>query len=91
MDETIHLVIKGKVQGVYYRASAREAANKSGIKGWVKNMPDGNVEVLASGSKEQLEKFVEWCRRGPKHAEVHEVIIKTDVKEENLRGFFIIK
>lgn len=91
MDETIHLVIKGKVQGVYYRASAREAANKSGIKGWVKNMPDGNVEVLASGSKEQLEKFVEWCRRGPKHAVVHEVIIKTDVKEENLSGFFIIK
>ena len=89
--ETIHLVIKGKVQGVYFRATAREVANKLGIKGWVKNMPDKNVEVLAAGSKEQIEKFVEWCRRGPKHAVVHEVIIKTDVNEENLSGFSIIK
>ena len=88
--ETVHLVIKGKVQGVYYRASAREKANELGIKGWIKNTPAGDVEVMASGKKEQLEKFVEWCRRGPKYAEVKDMIV-TKGEIENFNDFNIKK
>ena len=66
--ETVHLVIKGNVQGVYYRASAKEKANELGIQGWIKNASGGQVEAMASGNKEQLEKFIEWCRHGPNHA-----------------------
>ena len=88
--ETVHLVIKGKVQGVYYRASAKEKANELGIKGWIKNTPGGDVEIMAGGNKEQLEKFIEWCRRGPKHAEVIDVVV-TEGEEENLNDFSIKK
>ena len=88
--QTVHLVIKGKVQGVFFRATAKEVANEMGIKGWVKNMPGGHVEVLASGDKEQLEKFIEWCRSGPKRAAVKELII-TEREDSSLPDFFIIK
>ena len=88
--ETIHLVIKGKVQGVYYRASAKEKANELGIKGWIKNTPGGNVEVMAGGDKEQLETFIQWCRQGPKHAEVSDVIV-TKAEGENFNDFSIKK
>ena len=86
--ETVHLVIKGIVQGVYYRASAKEKANELGIKGWIKNSSGGHVEVMAVGHKEQLEKFIEWCRQGPKHAEVSDIII-TKREEENFNDFSI--
>lgn len=88
--ETVHLVIKGKVQGVFYRASAKDVATELNIKGWVKNMPDGNVEMLVSGDKDQLEKFIDWCRSGPKRAVVKEIII-TSRDDSSLPGFFIIK
>jgi acylphosphatase len=87
---TVHLIIKGKVQGVYYRASAKDVARDIGVTGWVKNMPDGNVEVIVSGSEERVEKFIEWCRKGPKNAEVTEVIVN-DSKEKPLTDFRIIR
>ena len=56
----MHCYISGRVQGVFYRASAREAANKYGIKGWAKNLADGRVEVVACGTKEPLDLFLAW-------------------------------
>jgi acylphosphatase len=90
MEESIRLLIKGKVQGVFYRASARDMANDLGITGWVKNMTDGNVEILASGEKEQLEKFIRWCENGPRNAHVEEVIV-TKADKEYATEFRIIK
>lgn len=75
--QTIHLIIKGKVQGVFYRASAKEAADVLQIKGWVKNTAAGDVEILASGDANSIEKFIEWCRKGPRRAIVTDVIINT--------------
>lgn len=69
----MHLLIKGKVQGVFYRASAKEAADKLGIKGWVRNTADGHVEIMAAGERETLQRFLEWCRKGPRLAIVTEV------------------
>ena len=88
--ETVHLVIKGNVQGVYYRASAKEKANELGVKGWIKNSPGGQVEAMASGNKEQLDKFIEWCRQGPQHAEVSDIVV-TKREEENFNDFSIKK
>ncbi len=68
-----HLVIVGKVQGVFYRASCLEVAQELGLTGWVKNLLDGNVEVLAQGEKEKIEKLIEWCRKGPQGAKVSSV------------------
>ena len=84
---TVHLIIIGKVQGVYYRASAKDMADSLGIRGWVKNAPGGHVEVLASGRPENIERFVTWCKNGPPRAKVAEVQIteKEEMDFENFR------
>jgi acylphosphatase len=65
------------VQGVYFRASAREAARRLGLKGWIRNMPDGRVEALASGTVEALAEFERWLASGPVHAQVSGVTSET--------------
>jgi acylphosphatase len=85
---TIQLLINGKVQGVFYRATARKIANSIGVTGWIKNTSDGNVEATVSGTKEQLEKFISWCKKGPEKAIVNEVIIKE--KEQILFDEFVV-
>jgi len=90
---TVHLLIKGKVQGVFYRASAKTAAESLHITGWVKNTPEGHVEALASGEDGDLRQFVEWCRKGPAEAVVSEVIglEKQAEARTGLKGFAIVR
>ncbi|AKU91406.1 acylphosphatase [Vulgatibacter incomptus] len=73
MNERVELRIVGKVQGVWYRASAAKAAQERGLVGWVRNMPDGSVEAIAEGPRPALESFIDWCRKGPPAARVDEV------------------
>ena len=73
---TFHLLIKGKVQGVFYRVSARETAVKTGVKGWIRNSPEGDVEAVVTGTEEQLSQFISWCKKGPPGSKVTEVIAK---------------
>jgi acylphosphatase len=73
MLQTISITISGRVQGVFFRQSAKEKAQAFGIKGKVMNMPDGKVHIIATGSAEQLEKLVAWCKQGPPRAIVHSV------------------
>ncbi len=87
---TVHLIIKGKVQGVFFRASAKDVADKMHITGWVKNTEEGNVEIVASGSNDQLQKFMEWCKVGPRRAIVTNVIV-TNTEEENFKSFEVIR
>jgi acylphosphatase len=65
MLQTISIVVKGKVQGVYYRQSTKKKATELGITGKVKNMADGSVLITACGSPEQLYQLTEWCKAGP--------------------------
>ena len=74
---TITILVKGKVQGVYYRQSTREKAEQLGITGTVKNLADKSVEIRATGTEEQLKLLEEWCRQGPPGAIVSEVITTT--------------
>jgi len=62
------LRIEGIVQGVYFRWHTRDKALELGLRGWVRNLVDGSVQVLAEGEKEALEKLVEWCHHGPREA-----------------------
>jgi acylphosphatase len=68
--ERLHARVRGKVQGVWYRAWCRETATELGLTGWVRNMPDGAVEVLAEGPKERLTELETRLHRGPEHARV---------------------
>ena len=81
--KNLKIIVSGKVQGVFYRASARDAASQLGIKGYARNEPDGRVLIEAEGEEEALEKFVAWCRKGPPRASVDEVT----VKENDLMNF----
>jgi len=85
---TVHLLIKGKVQGVYYRASAREEAQALGLTGWVRNTPEGDVEAVASGDQVSIDKFIAWCHRGPRQSKVVSVEV-SQLPEEGFEGFAI--
>jgi acylphosphatase len=87
---TIHLLIKGDVQGVFYRASAKKIADDLGVKGWIKNTREGNVEALISGEEEQLNKFKAWCRNGPSKATVTG-LDETKHEEVSFGDFSIIR
>lgn len=73
MADCIRCRISGLVQGVFFRASARNKALELGISGWVRNLPDGSVEVLSCGDDAALEAMQAWLRRGPPMAEVTDV------------------
>ena len=82
-----HLIISGRVQGVFYRASCQDVAVKYGLNGWVKNLPDGKVEVLVQGEKDKIEKLIEWCKKGPPSAKVSDVKVEWQEMAEVLNGF----
>ena len=82
--KTIRLTIKGRVQGVFYRATAKDVADQLGIKGWIRNLRDNNVEIRATSTGELLQKFIDWCKQGPPRARVEEVIVEElDLQEFN--------
>jgi len=83
------LAIRGRVQGVGYRDAAVQAAVEFGVHGWVRNRQDGNVEALAQGSPEAVERFVRWCKRGPPLARVAEVAITEAEVDTRLCAFEI--
>ena len=90
MLQTISVIVKGNVQGVYYRQSTREQARIFQITGTVKNLQDGTVEIIATGTAEQLEQFTNWCRQGPPRAFVTDLII-TPLSLQSFNDFSIIR
>ncbi|MEE9273706.1 MAG: acylphosphatase [bacterium] len=83
----LRLRVLGRVQGVWFRASAREAARRLGLTGWVRNLPDGSVELVAEGGAEALEALRAWCRRGPPHAQGEEVRAEAGAATGEFSGF----
>lgn len=84
-----HVYISGRVQGVYFREFTRQEAEKLGIKGWVRNLPDGRVEAVFEGSDEALEKMIAWCRQGSPRSRVDNVEVTRELGEENFTVFRI--
>ena len=76
MFKKIHITISGKVQGVFYRMNAKNKADELGLVGWVKNTPDGKVEILAEGEEKNLKEFIKWCYNGSEGAKVNEVKVE---------------
>ena len=89
-DRRIRMLISGRVQGVCFRAYTCEEAQKLGLKGQVRNLADGRVEVLAEGTENQLMKLESFCRKGPPYAIVRNVeVIEEDVQGGELPSFRI--
>ena len=71
--KAVHAYISGRVQGVFYRASTYEKARELGLQGWVRNLPDGRVELFCQGPEDQVDRLLEWCKVGPPAARVDNI------------------
>ena len=80
------VVVRGLVQGVFFRDSTRRIALREGVAGWVRNLPDGTVEAVFEGSPAAVERAVEFCRRGPRGAHVEGIEVRLE-QPEGLKGF----
>lgn len=80
---TYSIIVSGKVQGVFYRQSTREKATTIGITGTVENLSNGEVKIIATGTKEQLETLILWCRQGPPKA----IVTTVEITELPLQSF----
>jgi acylphosphatase len=79
-----HLFIFGRVQGVFFRSQTKNKADINGVKGWIRNLPDGGVEAVFEGEKEAVQKLVDFCKQGPFGARV----AKIDFEWEPYSGMF---
>jgi acylphosphatase len=87
MNIRVHVFISGKVQGVFFRSSAKDQAEELGVSGWVRNLADGRVEAVFEGEEGNVRKMIEWCRRGPEYARVEDVGIVQEQYKGELKGF----
>lgn len=88
----VHLTVRGQVQGVGFRWFVREAARRAGLAGWVRNLPDGSVELKAAGSDQGVAYLLSVVRRGPEHARVDEVSeVPLDTDEGLAKPFTVLK
>jgi acylphosphatase len=85
----MHFKVQGRVQGVYFRASAVQRAQELGLTGWVKNCADGSVEGVAEGPRPALEKLMAWCRQGPSGARVTDVETRWDDAQNTFSAFTV--
>lgn len=88
-DQEARVVVSGRVQGVFFRASTRDVAVRWGVRGFVRNLPDGRVEAVLQGDRGAVEKVVAFMREGPPGAYVEEADIEWRVPAEIPDGFLI--
>jgi acylphosphatase len=84
MKVRAHVLISGRVQGVFFRSETKYEAQKLGVKGWVRNLPDGTVEAVFEGEQENVKELIKFCKQGPLGARVTGI----DVVWENYTGEF---
>lgn len=85
-----HVWVSGRVQGVFFRSETRRMARKRGVEGWVRNVPDGRVEAVFEGEREDVEALVEYCKRGPTGAQVAGVQVVFESPTGESEGFRIV-
>jgi acylphosphatase len=89
-EKTIEIIVKGSVQGVFFRQTTKEKALELGLSGEVKNNDDGSVTIKATGEKEQIDKLIAWCHSGPPKAKVNSIVVN-DLSLVKFSGFTIIR
>ncbi len=85
----VEVRVHGRVQGVYYRATARAEGERLGLAGWVRNLPDGSVQLRAQGDPRAVDALLAWCRVGPPGARVTDLEVDDVAPDPSLSGFTI--
>ncbi len=88
---TVHIRIYGQVQGVFFRFSAKEEADRLGLAGWVRNNVDGSVEAMVVGPKVKLVEFIKWCKKGPPQAAVENIEVDWRPEDMAFESFEILR
>ncbi|HSJ29239.1 MAG TPA: acylphosphatase [Acidimicrobiia bacterium] len=88
--KAVHAFVSGRVQGVYFRQMTRQEGRRLGLWGWVRNLPDGRVEVWAQGEEAPLERFVDWLWQGPPRSSVAGVESESKPPDPSVQDFLII-
>ena len=86
----LHVLIEGRVQGVFFRAATKDEARARGLTGWVRNLPDGRVEAVFEGDKRVVENMLVWCHEGPPYAYVNRVEVEWQAYIGDLADFRIV-
>jgi acylphosphatase len=89
MKTNVHVLISGRVQGVWFRASTKQKAEQLGLKGWVRNTDNGCVEAVFQGNKNQVSEMINWCHQGPPLAKVEKVDVTKKQSIDILKDFSI--
>ena len=76
VEESVHILVTGKVQGVFFRQATKVVAVKNNVTGWVKNLESGQVEILLEGDAQNVNSVIDWCHNGPANSRVDEIKIK---------------
>lgn len=87
-DKTVHFLVSGRVQGVFFRRATKQQADLHGLSGWVCNRRDGRVEGVVAGRRKRLDDFIAWLHRGPDLARVLKVEVE-EIEGEDFDGFEI--
>lgn len=87
----VSILVRGKVQGVFYRASTVTKAQQLGVNGFVRNESDGSVYIEAEGNEEKLNELIAWCRVGPPRGRVDEVVVETQATLAGFSDFRILR
>lgn len=87
MKKSIRLYINGTVQGVFFREFIKENAERNNVKGFVRNLEDGRIEIFLEGDVDSVDKMIELCKKGPKHSQIRNV----EIKEEKFQDFKVFK
>ena len=85
----VYIIVRGLVQGIFFRVSTKEKAQQLGITGWVRNLDSGKVEIIAEGEKKKLEELIEWCNKGPSSARIEEVKTEWQLYKAEFENFDI--
>ncbi len=83
------IIVSGVVQGVYYRHSTKVKADELGLTGYVRNLIDGSVEVVAEGEEENVERLIEWCKQGPRGARVDHIDVEWDEPSSGFEDYSV--
>jgi acylphosphatase len=77
-----HVLVSGRVQGVFFRDSTARQARSRGVSGSIRNLPDGRVEAFFEGNRDAVESMISWCRSGPRHADVDDVSVEWEPAQD---------
>lgn len=89
MKKSVRLYINGTVQGVFFRLFIKENAERYNVKGFIRNLEDGRVEVFLEGNSDEVDKMIELCKKGPKHSMIRSVEIKPE-SFQGLKNFKVL-